>query len=318
MKKSIIQPITQFILIVIIVFTQLNVSAQDDQFRVISCTGNITHNFNDEVVRVLSGAKIKPEGKLILGDGSRVKLICKDRPYTIHEKGEYDLVKIYSGSANQSMSFTGKFWNFIMDGLRKSDSKSDLKAYRKKYSTVSGGIKGYSSKNGEIKITNPYSGKITHCSMQINWADSSSVKRNGEDYTISIINADDRYIVFKREVAGTGYLLKESECNMILGNNYYIRVEGASESFDEISLEYVQMDTAKVNRRLSSLLDFDKSSPIEKQWMRATVLEMEGYVIDADAIYKDLLSKNLNDGFVNKLYNLFLTRNNQIDKVNDF
>ena len=136
MKKSIIQPITQFILIVIIVFTQLNVSAQDDQFRVISCTGNITHNFNDEVVRVLSGAKIKPEGKLILGDGSRVKLICKDRPYTIHEKGEYDLVKIYSGSANQSMSFTGKFWNFIMDGLRKSDSKSDLKAYRKKYSTV--------------------------------------------------------------------------------------------------------------------------------------------------------------------------------------
>jgi hypothetical protein len=269
-------------------------------------------------VKVVSGAKIKPEGKLILEDGSRVKLICKDRPYTIHEEGEYDLVQIYSGSANQSMSFTGKFWNFIMDGLRKSDSKSDLKAYHKKYSTVSGGIKGYSSKNGEIKLTNPYSGKITHCNLQIEWADTSSVKRNGADYTISILNADDRFVVFKKEVNGTGYLLKENECNMILGNNYYIRVENACKSFDEISLEYVQMDTAKVNRRLSSLLDYDKSSPIEKQWMRATVLEMEGYVIDADAIYKNLLSENQNDGFVNKLYNLFLTRNNQIDKVNEF
>lgn len=318
MKKLYSKAFGQIFFTALLVLLQVIVKAQDDQFRVISCSGKITHVTKDKEVKVVSGAKIKPEGVLILDSNSKVKLICKDKPYTIHEKGEYDLVEIYTGSANQSMTFTGKFWNFIMDGLRKSDSKTDLKAYHKKYTTVSGGIKGYASKNGDIKLSNPYAGKITHCDLQVEWKDSRAKNEKSNVYTISVLNADDKFAVFKKEVDNSAYHLQQDECNMILGYNYYIRVEDNGGSFDEVLLEYVQMDTSKVNRRLNSLLDYEYSSEKEKKWMRATVLEMEGYVIEADTIYKELLSKNKDDGFVNKLYNLFLTRNNQIDKVNEF
>lgn len=279
--------------------------SQDPQFRVISCSGDIQHVVNDQKSQVSPGNKISPEGTLVLKEEAKIKLICKDTPYTIEKPGEYKLDELYNGSVQKSMSFTGKFWNFIMDGLKKSDSDKELKQYQKEYLSVQGGVKGY-AEGSTWQLITPIQGKVSSNNIILKWKKES---RN-EGIKVSILSKDDYYKVCDIDAEDTQIQFSASDCNLVLGNSYYIVFEDASEKRVEYEMSYVEIDQDKIERRLNSLIDFNKADEREREWMKAVIFEMESFNYEANLIYKKLISEFPNDGFIRKMHLLFLIRNN--------
>lgn len=287
--------------------------AQGAQFRVISSQGEVKHQTKDgEIVEdIIAGSKLEAVGTLILEENAVVKIICRDKPQIINQAGMYDLEELFSKTAKKSMSFTGRFWKFIMDGLTNSDSKDDIKKYHKNYMSVSGGIKGYTSTDSGLRIASPYAGKIISSDFSVSWES----EKEGP-YSIYLFTASEREQLFSSETEMTQIDFSSSDYELTPGYDYYLRIQSADGSYDEILLQMVTMDEERINRRLNSLVDYEAADELEKKWMLAIVLEMEGFQNESSRIYQELIEMSPEDGFIKKNYLLFLARNNQLETVN--
>ena len=112
-----------FIAIIIILMGGLNLSfhsmlhAQEAQFRIISCQGDIKVRLADNrEVKIYPGDKLEPKGTLMVGSNGYIKLICKDTPHTFNAAGEHKLSELYASSIQQSMS-SGRI---LLKGLPKA------------------------------------------------------------------------------------------------------------------------------------------------------------------------------------------------------
>ena len=290
-----------------------SISAQEAEFRVISSQGAVKHKTKDGKVieNILPGAKLAAEGTLIVEDSAEVKIICRDKPQVINKAGMYDLEELFSKTAKKSMSFTGRFWKFIMEGLTKSDSKDDIKKYHQNYMSVSGGVKGYTTSDNGLRIQSPFSGKIVSGNFVTSWE-----SKQAGPYSVQLYSANERELLFEANTDETMFSLSADQFQMTPGYDYYLKVQSSEGAYDELLLQMVIMNEERISRRLNSLVDYETADDTEKQWMRAVVLEMEGFQNEAHSIYKELMANSPDDGFLRKNYLLFLTRNNQLDKVN--
>ena len=294
-------------------FMTVHLVAQDAEFRVISSQGDVKHKTKDgEIVEnILAGSKLAAEGTLIVEDSSEVKIICRDKPHFINQAGMYDLEELFSKTAKKSMSFTGRFWKFIMEGLTKSDSKDDIKKYHQNYMSVSGGVKGYTTNDNGLIIHAPFAGKIISSNLEMAW-DS---EQEGP-YSIQLYSASERELLFQAESNETEFRFSSDLFELTPGYDYYLKIQTSEGGYDEIFLQMVNMNEERISRRLNSLVDYESATDSEKQWMRAVVLEMEGFQNEANSIYQTLIKNAPEDGFLHKNYLLFLTRNNQLETVN--
>lgn len=295
-----------------LLLAQLVVYGQSSQFRVISCTGDVTHKMaSSEDRKIVPGASIKPQGSLILGDNSSIKIICSDKPQVLSEAGEYDLSQLYDDGTSKSMSFTGKFWNFIMDGLKKSDSEDDLLEYHKEYMSVTGGVKGYSPAESALNFISPLSGNLESSIVELKWNDP----KNSGIYNITVrVEEGDKQVLtvnLKRPV----YTIDLSKYGVSEGQQVFLSVSHELAYQNELSLIYKPINQKKIDRKLSSLIDYEKGSDKEKAWMQATIYEMEGYNTKASNMYEDLVKLYPEDGYIQKLNHLFLVRTNQMKKL---
>lgn len=69
-----------------------------------------------------------------------------------------------------------------------------------------------------------------------------------------------------------------------------------------------------IQSNLDNLKDFHLADDKEKRWMRATILEMEGYQYEAQRTFEQLLHDFPEDGHIRHLYALFLTRQNDVKR----
>lgn len=301
------------LLFLLFLLASANISfAQEDSFIIISTSGEVIleTDENDDKTKIVAGAKIPAVGKLILSDGASVKFICNERPHNFNGPTVIDLNEIYTGDANQSMSFTGRFWNFIVDGLKNSDSDADLEEYHREYLNITGGIKGYSEDNKELSFLLPFPGIITQDHFLVSWKSTSDYDK----VNLSFQTMNDRTLVFQRSAINQYTKVNLEEIGLTRGNSYYLSLEDIDDNKTEIVIHFKELDLIFIDNRLNSLIGYHEASEKEKLWMKATVLEMENYMMDANNIYIDLLELYPEDNYIKKLYKLFLTRNNLLMK----
>lgn len=291
-------------------FVSTLASAQDQVFRVISCSGDVNVMVKDssQSTKLYSGQLLTAQGILNIGENSSVKIISKDKPIILDQKGQYDLESLYSQSNKMSMSFTGKFWQFIMDGLKGSDSKKNMKNYYKDYMAVSGAVKGYVDSERRLAISEPYSGIITEEILHVEW----HYEGEPTQFHVFIEDKTDSDTVYHIKTMDTSLdLLIDQE---LLDNEkqYYLKVVNSDGIYDAIDVSWSKVDEEKVSKRLKSIVGYEEASPNEKEWMRAVVLEMEGYNQQSYKSLQQLLNQNPDDLHLKKLLATFLIRQGEI------
>lgn len=291
----------RFLTILLLAFT---VSLQAQEFRVISAKGHVQFLLEgtEQTQKVIPGQKLNAKGKLILEEGESIRILCKDKPHHITSPGVHDLWPLYEATNKKSMSYTSRFWNFVVDGLKSSDSPDDLKAYHASNLSVSGGIKGYSTSRctrQEASWLSPITGKIRTLVVPIqteNIEADSFVLYRGEtkltSYNGSISEID--LEPYAKRTTDEFFKLKlySKDCNLV----------------KEVSIK--DYSDEEVTQRLESISGWEDASELDKKWMRATVLEMKGFHSEAYGIYQNLLKEDPNNELVSRLFNLFLVRNN--------
>jgi hypothetical protein len=287
------------LIILTLFFVLINVQAQEAHFQVITCKGLVVYENSEGVAKeVVPGAKIMAEGNLTLSENSMVKIISKDRPQKLQTPGTYDLSELYFSSDKKSMSFTGKFWNYLMKGLSKADSKMAIKKYGNQ--SAVGGIKGFSSiAESEVKIISPVVGKVSGLPIVFEW--------EGEDTHFEIFNSKNAKI-FEKTVATPSLELKQSDIDLSPGT-YYWQVKSGDKTSPIIPFEYQPVDRTEMESKLSRITDYVEGDELEKSWIRAVVYEMEGYNYEAGKMYEALVKNNPDDLLIRKLYILYLASN---------
>ena len=300
------------LLLFVLCFFSMSSSLTAQEFIVISCTGDVHHVMDQDTIphKVRAGDKIAANGKLFLDVKSSVKLICNERPESFSDVEEVDLAEVYSDISVQSISFTGRFWNFIVDGLKSTDSDKDLKEYHSEFLDVKGGVRGYSEKNSFIKIVEPFGGIITGNMLSVAW----SSKKIESMFTVSILDVTDREVLYENKTKRKDHTISLKDINLTRNNQkYYLKVSDEDCNHSEMKFQYGDIDHIAVNKKLNSIIEYQEAEEKEKAWMRATVLEMEGYLVDADKLFQKLLKEYPEDNYIQKLYLLFKIRTNQIE-----
>lgn len=298
---------------IVFFFCMLGISTAQE-FIVISCNGHVHHMMAEDTIpyKIRAGDKISASGKLKLDENASIKLICNERPQTFSDVEEVDLEEVYSEISTQSISFTGRFWNFIVDGLKSSDSDKDLKEYHSEYLNIKGGIKGYSGTNEIIKIMQPFGGVITGSKMPVAW----NSKNMEGIFTVSILDKSDRNIVYENKTKSRDLSISLKELGLERNDRqYYLRISDDDCNYSEVEFQYSVLDSNTIDKKLNSIIEYQNAEDKEKAWMRATVLEMQGYLVDADELFRQLITDYPSDNYIQKLYLLFKIRTNQIDTI---
>lgn len=289
----------QFLIILTLLFCIFNANAQEAHFQVITCKGLVVYENSDGSTKeVVPGTKIQAEGSLTLSENSMVKIISKDRPQKLQAPGTYDLAELYFSSDKKSMSFTGKFWNYLMKGLNKSDSKSEIKKYGKQ--SAAGGVKGFNSvRESEVKITSPVVGKVSGLPIAFEW--------EGEKSVFKIFDTKNQ-VVFESAVSLPKIEIEESDIQLTPGT-YYWQVSSGGKTSPIIPFEYQPVENSQIESQLSRITDYVEGDELEKSWIRAVVYEMEGYNYEAGQMYKALIDAHPEDLLIRKLYIMYLAKN---------
>lgn len=296
-----------------IIWISVTESVVAQEFIVISCNGEVNHvvSHDSTMYKVIAGDKIEAKGKLVLEKNATIKLICNERPQSFAEVDEVNLENLYSEVTTQSISFTGRFWNFIVEGLKSSDSDKDLKKYHSEFLNIKGSIKGYSEANSVIRIISPVGPIISDDQFKLKW--TSQI--DSLSYRVHIMKQENRELIKTYRPTIMGMTISLDKLLLQQDENYYLRIVDNKRNYSEILFQYKEVDEESIDRKLNSIIGYQESSDKEKAWMRATVLEMQGYVMEANSLFIGLLKEYPGDNYIQKLYLLFQTRTNQLENL---
>ena len=284
----------------------LNVSiGQKAYFRVITVKGDVMHLTENGQSSIVPGTKLPIEGKLRIADGAMIKVITNDRSTKLQTPGEYSLEELHLSSNKKSMSFTGKFWKYLTDGLKNSDSKKELKAYGEKL--VAGGIKGYSKSSDQINTTSPIFGKVYSRLLSFEWEDKTGVT--------FILKNESGEIVHSKKVKGPEFTLDMKKLNLGFGHYSWL-VESSKKKSEMLHFEFVSAH--HIDNKLVRIKDYVEGNEDEKLWIKAIVLEMDGYYYDSNKILETLVENDPNNLFYNKLIALNNVKVGNIDRGMDY
>ncbi len=306
---------TKLFSVLILFFSALALMAQDSAFRVTDVHGMVTYQETklSSPQRVWPGAKLPVYGWVNVPEGATVNLLDNNTMHRLKDKGSYDLEKFFNTRKEQSLSFTNRFWNYVNNGLRSADTENDLEKYHQNFMAVSGGVKGYGPSDQGLVLLAPLPGKIGVDRVEFRW------ERKGHPgvYTFTLIDAASSRTVYQAEVADSVLSVNLVQLGLQKQQSYRwivsaIGAEPARKA--ELDFVYAEPATEEIQRNLDNLKDYHLADDKEKQWMRATIMEMEGYQYEAQRTFEQLLRDYPEDGHIRQLYALFLTRQNDVKR----
>lgn len=295
----------QFLFSLVFLLSFFGAMAQDAFFQVITCKGTVIYE-NDQGVskEVVPGTKIEAKGSLTVSENSMVKIICKDRPQKLQTPGTYDLSELYFSSDKKSMSFTGKFWNYLMKGLYSSDSKAEISKYGNQ--SAAGGIKGFSSiASSEVKILSPVVGKVSSLPIEFEW--------EGENSNFRILDSKNQ-VVLEKTMKNPKLKVTNADIKLYPGT-YYWQVKNGEKTSPIIPFEYQPIENSKIESKLERITDYVEGDELEKSWIRAVVYEMEDYNYEAGKMYLSLINAHPDDLLIRKLYIMYLAKNGKTNEA---
>ncbi len=306
---------TKLYLILLIVFSWLQLTAQEPSFRVTDVHGMVTYQETklSPPQRVWPGGKLPVFGVINVPEGAAVNLLDGNTMHRLKDKGVYDLEKFFNIRKEQSLSFTNRFWNYVNNGLRAADTVRDLEKYHQNFMAVSGGVKGYGPGDQGLTLLAPLPGNIGVERVSFRWERQA----HPGVYTFTLIDATSGKTVYQAEVADSVLSINLVQLGLQKQQTYRWLVAAEGQTDLKAELDFVFTDPAEtaVMRNLDNLKDYHLADGKEKRWMKATILEMEGYMYEAQIAFEDLLKDYPEDGHIRHLYSLFLTRQNDVRRA---
>ncbi|MCF8238675.1 MAG: hypothetical protein K9I85_10995 [Saprospiraceae bacterium] len=307
---------TKLYVSLLIAFSWLQLTAQDATFRVTDVHGMVTYQETklSTPQRVWPGGKLPVFGMVNVPEGAGVNLLDGNTLHRLKDMGVYDLEKFYNIRKEQSLSFTNRFWNYVNNGLRAADTVRDLEKYHQNFMAVSGGVKGYGPGDQGLILLAPLPGKIGLERVAFRWERQA----HPGVYRFTLIEAESGKTVYQAEVADSVLSVNLVQLGLQKETTYrwQVATEGEGAMLKaELSFEFADPSEAAVSRNLDNLKDYHLADEKEKRWMKATILEMEGYMYEAQITFAALLEDYPDDGYIRNLYSLFLTRQNDVKRA---
>lgn len=298
----------------IILLTSLGIYAQETApsvITVLSSQGEVSYSPKDGETdqSIIPGVRLPPEGSIFLDEEARVRIVVQSRSLLLNGPGRYNLEDMISSKTVKSMSFTSRFWNFVMEGMGSTEDKRDLVKYHRDYMKIHGGIKGYAAANERIKLLNPIGGRIASEEVHFQW----QYENESAPLTFQLMDAA-RKIIIERPVSGGTTHVQLNDIGVDLGATYYWSITDG-EVASETMIEYVPHKQSEILEKLLYLEDYIDADGSEKSWMKAVILEMENYPYEADKIYRQLLADDKENQFLKESYAMLLSRQGRIKEA---
>ena len=311
----------------IFLFTNVSTKAQEAAIIVLNVKGHIEYMKDQSGAkeRLLPGKKISSAGALNLKGESKVSLLHNGKHIQLDQAGAYDLkTLIDKNDKGLSMSFAGRFWDFVNEGLSQSDNSDELNGYNEKLLAVTGGVSGYAIDDEmSLQTIMPSTGNIGAQIVTFNWHSS---KNKPASYQFKIYHVDADELVFKAITRDTSITLDFSQLAYQSETSYEWNVE-AEDAEKELmkselkTFEYYPKAEELFAQKTKKLPDYKNADDFEKKWMEAIVMEQENFNFDAYIRYKNLSIQNPENLLIKKLFASFLVRQGltqaAIDQIND-
>lgn len=291
--------------------------AQDNSIIVLSCQGESKYAPEDgsEDIKLLPGLELPISGTVFIGEESRVKVIVNQKSVILSGPGRYLISDIHASNTKKSMSFSSRFWKFVVSGMGSTNDRKDLIKYHREFMQSHGGVKGFSEEGGDIVLAKVIRGKIAIDKVYFAW----STKDFEGPCEFSLLDAK-RNVVFSNITEDNHLTVDLNETGLSFGSYYTwkvnYKIDGKTYN-SELEFQYVPHKQSEILEKLLFLDDYLKANDREKRWMKAVMLEMEEYFYEADLEFRELLKNDSNNLFLQKSYALFLVRQNRVHAATD-
>ena len=281
---------------------------QSEKIVVLSCKGTVkyTETENNKEVDVLPGIFLPRSGSIFIDDGAKVRLIIKDQSQLFKGPGRYDLEEVYRGISKKTMSFSSRFWNFVMEGMGNTDDKKDLIKYHKHYMNVHGGLKGFAPVASGIQLINPLGGFIGQDKIVFEW------KTPTDETGVTFELFDSKGNVLLQKKVKENHIAVDLEQDIKTNDNFYAWRISSDSSTMNAQFEHTDSFPKSIADKLSYLEAYGEADQDEKEWMKAVILEMEEYYYEAGEIYKNLIAADESNQFLKRSYALLLSRQGRL------
>ncbi len=294
-----------------------SMAAQESKIIVLSCTGlaNFSAADGDEEIKLFPGISLPLTGSVLVQDGARARIIVNEKSVLLTGPGRYKLADIHEANTKKSMSFSARFWKFVVSGMGSTEDKKDLVKYHREFMKSHGGIKGFTEVDSSIVLSALVRGNIASDSVVFSWTTD-----NYKGPCQFRILDDKRNEVFSDYSENRSKNINLNRMGLSFGGKYFWAVSYKNDSKtynSELEFQYVPHKQSIIVEKLLYLEDYINANANEKTWMKAVILEMEGYFYESDQIYKRLLKEDGNNVFLKKNYALFLCRQNRLKDASD-
>lgn len=296
----------------LLLFTSVVGQSQNSiEIIIMSSKGEAYYSPEDgkENIPIIPGLRLPIKGSLFLNEEARVRILSQSRSKLLNGPGRYAMNDLISKKVIKSMSFTSRFWNFVIEGMGSKEDKKDLVKYHRDYMEIHGGVKGYISTSEFCTLLNPIGGKIASDDMIFTWdcLDSMSL------ITFRMMD-ESRKVLYEHQTQDQSLEISMSDIGGNVGETYIWLIDnGVNQT--ESSIEYKPHKNAEILEKLLYVEDYMGASDSEKSWMKAVVLEMENYPYEADKIYQEVLLSDGDNYFIKDHYAMFLSRLGRIKEA---
>ncbi len=307
-----------FIPIFFFLTLSFSITAQESSIIVLNLNGQIEYliDQSDTVERLFPGMKVSDSGALNLKKGAKVNLLYNGKLIQLDEEGVYELKTLTEKNDKAlSMSFAGRFWDFVSVGLSQTDDNETLNDYSKQLLAVTGGVQGYAEEGLSIQTIMPADGNIGAEIVTFNWYHSTKADVY---YLFKIYQAEEEQLVFQASIRDTSITLDFTQLVFHPNEVYQWSVEMQEWEKDGEGKEMVKSDSKNfeyflnvdeiIVQKAEKISDYKKADDFEKKWMQAIVMEQENFIYDAYNRYLSLRSQHPENLLIKKLFAAFLVR----------
>lgn len=267
--------------------------------------------------RVFPGEQLPSDGFIRFAEGSRVKLLFQGQPQSLEQGGTYDIRELVrENTPKRSLNFIGRFWDFVSEGIFNSSNTNQLKEYHDRYSSRSGGIRGFGEKNYPITSFSLLHGRLEEDEVTFRWAPFST----DSIYQLLIYRQQDQVLRFQVLTRDTFLTLDLGRLYFKPGEVYYwlVRIDGPAGEETRSAERTFVVDPGAREQALTPVFSspgYQSASESEQGLMEAYALEKQGLVYAADRRYRDLRQQFPDDGLIARLHVAFLARQATLEEA---
>ncbi len=260
--------------------------------------------------KIYAGQTLPLQGVLRCERGGLAKLRFEGKVHQLTEGRTYNLGELAANQDAATGGFARRFWNFLMESVRNTDSNENLERYHQRYmERASGSIRGWAEREYQLAAQPFPNGRIGDGeSLQFNWSRFTA----DSTYVLQVLAGDGSTLLYWR-TRDTTLEVDGGQLALLPGDAYEWTVfagkvaPGAPQSATYY-FTYVPAEAERILRQLETDPDYRQALPLEQALMRAQVLEEADFFNAARLSYETALREWPDDLLLRRVYAGFLAR----------